>query len=116
MILVEATWGLGEGVVSGIVTPDSYTVDKMSLQLMEEFISQKKLMVVRNACLKGVEKLEVSEEKRGQRVLSGEELKELVNLALKLEEFFGMPQDVEWAIEGNSLLILQSRPITTLSS
>ena len=112
--LIEGSWGLGEAVVSGLVTPDSYTVDK-SGKLLDAFISEKETMVARKTGEPGVEETEVPEDKREMQVLNDRELKELVCLAVQLEAYFGKPQDVEWAIDGDNLYLLQSRPITTLS-
>ena len=112
--LIEGTWGLGEAIVSGSVTPDSYTVDKTG-KLLDVFISEKEIMVVRKAGGKGVEELDVPEEKRELQVLDETEIKNLADMAVRLEEFFGKPQDVEWAIVGKELYLLQSRPITTLN-
>jgi len=114
LCLVEGTWGLGEALVSGSVTPDSYTVEKTG-RLLESYISEKEIMVVRKAGGKGVEELEVPEEKREMQVLDETEIRNLADMAVRLEEFFGKPQDVEWAIVGNELYLLQSRPITTLN-
>jgi pyruvate,water dikinase len=113
-LLIESVWGLGEGIVSGCVTPDNFTVDKTTHEILEENISEKETMFVRNFSLKGVDELEVPESKRNSRVLTDMELEELVNLAVKLEKFFGKPQDVEWAIVHGKVNLLQSRPITTL--
>lgn len=112
--LIEAAWGLGEAVVSGTVTPDNYTVNKNTSKVIEEYISEKEMMFVRDSSLKGVEEKDVPEEKKCARVLTDDELFELSSLAIKLEKFFGKPEDVEWAIEKGELYLLQSRPITTL--
>ena len=111
--MIEGTWGLGEAVVSGVVTPDNYTVDKAG-KLLDSFISEKEIMIVRKTCGSGVEEQDVPMEKREVPVLSEDELRELVGLAVQLENYFGNPQDVEWAIEKGKLYLLQSRPITTL--
>lgn len=113
-VLIEGAWGLGEGIVSGEVTPDNYIVDKCSGHTLEEYISEKEKMIVRDISSKGVEEQEVPADKRWAKVLTYGELKQLTRLASKLEAFFGKPQDVEWAIEGDELFLLQSRPITTL--
>jgi pyruvate, water dikinase len=113
-VIIEAAWGLGEGIVSGIVTPDSYIVNKNTKELLEEYISEKEVMVIRDKSLKGVEELEVPEDKRCERVLEQWEIHELVDLANRLEAYFEKPQDVEWAVEKGKVYLLQSRPITTL--
>jgi pyruvate,water dikinase len=112
--LIESAWGLGEAVVSGTVTPDNNVVDKITFKVIEEYISEKETMFVRDGSLKGVVEKEVPEEIRCARVLTEDELLELVKLSIKLEKFFGKPEDVEWAIEEGKLYLLQSRPITTL--
>jgi pyruvate,water dikinase len=113
-VTIEAAWGLGEGIVSGIVTPDSYIVDKRTKEIIEEYVSEKELMVVRKKSMKGVEEVQVPEDKKNIRVLENDNIGELIDLANQLEAFFGKPQDVEWAIENDKLYLLQSRPITTL--
>jgi pyruvate, water dikinase len=87
-MLVEAVFGLGEQVVSGHVTPDHYVVDRAGA-------------VVRELLVSG-------------GVLSAEELERLAGLGRQLEERFGCPQDIEWAIAGDEIYLLQSRPVTTL--
>jgi len=111
--MIEGSWGLGEAVVSGVVTPDNYSVDKKG-KLLEAYISEKEIMIVRKAEGSGVEEQEVPEDKREAQVLSENELRNLAALAVELENYFGAPQDVEWAIEKGKLYLLQSRPITTL--
>jgi pyruvate, water dikinase len=87
-MVVEAVFGLGEQVVSGAVTPDHYVVDRGGAVKRESL--------------------------RHGGVLSGEELAKLAELGRGLEERFGGPQDVEWAIADDRVYLLQSRPITTL--
>jgi len=111
--MIEGSWGLGEAVVSGVVTPDNYSVDKKG-KLIDAYISEKEIMIVRKTEGSGVEEQEVPEDKREAQVLGENELKQLAALAVELENYFGAPQDVEWAIENGKLYLLQSRPITTL--
>ncbi len=113
-VLVEAAWGLGEGVVSGIVTPDNYVIDKASNVALETYVSEKETMVVRDPSMKGSVEQEVPENIREAQVLTEAEIAELSEMAKRIEKFFGKPQDIEWAIEKNQLFLLQSRPITTL--
>ena len=112
--LIEGSWGLGEAVVSGIVTPDSYTVDK-SGKLLDVYVSCKETMIVRKTGEPGVEERDVPADQQEAQVLNDKEISELANLAVKLEDYFGKPQDAEWAIEDGQLYLLQSRPITTLN-
>lgn len=114
MCLVEAAWGLGEGVVSGIVTPDNYVIDKSNDIEAETYISEKETMVVRDPSMRGSVEQDVPADLKEARVLSVEEIEELSKMSKHIEKFFGKPQDIEWAIEKNTLYLLQSRPITTL--
>lgn len=86
-MVVEAVFGLGEQVVSGAVTPDHYVVDRAGVPKRERIVDR--------------------------RVLDGEELRMLADLGRHLERHFGSPQDIEWAMVGGSLYLLQSRPVTT---
>jgi pyruvate,water dikinase len=113
-VIIEAAWGLGESVVQGIVTPDNYWIKKGSYQVTNEYIAAKETMVVRLSESGGVKEIPVPAEIAELPVLSKEELKELVDMAVRLETFYNSPQDLEWAYENNKLYLLQSRPITTL--
>ncbi len=110
--IIEAVFGLGEAIVSGLVTPDTYVYDRIAKKLEEVRIGEKKFMITRQDG-KNV-KVELDAEKARQRVLSDGEIEKLVNLGEAIEEHYGKPQDVEWAIEGGSIYIVQSRPITTI--
>lgn len=112
-MIIEAVWGLGEGIVSGAITPDHYKVDREECRIVYEYIPQKLVMFCRGV-ENGAIKVEVPREKGSARVLKDDELKQLVNLGNKVEEHFGSPQDIEWAIEGDLIYLLQSRPITCL--
>jgi len=113
-VMIEGSWGLGEGVVQGIVNPDNYIVRKGTYEAEMEYIPEKEIMVVRNAGQSGVVEAEVPENLRNEPVLTEDERKELVDLAVRAEGFYGKPQDLEWAVEGGKIYLLQSRPITTL--
>ncbi len=115
VVTIEAAWGLGEAVVSGAVTPDNYVIDRATGELTEETVADKKVMHVRDSDTgKTVEK-PVPDEKRVQRVLSDDELDALLDLGEEIEDYYGDPQDVEWAIHDGEVYVLQSRPITTIS-
>lgn len=113
-VVIEAAWGLGEGVVQGIVTPDNYWIKKGSYELVNEYIAEKETMVVRLSEQGGVKEVPVPAEMVELPVLSEQERKELVDIAVRVEAFYGKPQDMEWAFENGTLYLLQSRPITTL--
>ncbi|MFC6725869.1 PEP/pyruvate-binding domain-containing protein, partial [Halobium palmae] len=113
-IIIESAWGLGEAVVSGSVSPDNYVVDRESGEVEELTIADKKLMHVKDPETGETSEVEVPEEKREQRVLSDEEIAELVELGVRVEDHYETPQDVEWAIYDGEIYMLQSRPITTI--
>ncbi|MEM4508346.1 MAG: pyruvate, water dikinase [Archaeoglobaceae archaeon] len=108
--IIEAVFGLGEAIVGGLVTPDTYVYDRVNKKLLEVKVAEKKFMIVRK---NGNERVELGE-KGKERVLSDEEIRRLVDLGEIIEEHYGKPQDVEWAIEGEEIYIVQSRPITTI--
>ncbi len=111
--IIEAVWGLGEAIVSGMVTPDHYEYDRVQRKIVVVKIAEKKVMLTRGEDGKTV-KVELDEEKAKARVLSDEEIEELVKLGEIIEDHYGTPQDVEWAIEKGKIYIVQSRPITTI--
>ena len=111
-IVVTASWGLGESVVSGTVTPDTWVVRKADLAVKEERIGAKERMTV--AVPGGTQEVAVPQLLRERASLSGAQVVELAELAVGLEEEMGRPVDIEVAIVGDLLYLLQSRPITTL--
>ena len=114
-IILEAAWGLGEAVVSGSVSPDNYVIDRESAEIEEETIATKKLQCIRDEESGETTNVEIPEEKRDERVLTDGEISQLVELGERVEEHYDTPQDVEWAITGEKVFMLQSRPITTIS-
>jgi pyruvate,water dikinase len=115
VVTIEAAWGLGEAVVSGAVTPDNYVINRATGDLKEKSVATKKVMHVRDPETGETVERSVPEDKRDRRVLSDGELDGLVALGEEIEDYYGDPQDVEWAIEGGDVYLLQSRPITTIS-
>ncbi|MFQ5968296.1 MAG: PEP/pyruvate-binding domain-containing protein [Acidimicrobiia bacterium] len=110
-MVVEGAWGLGEGVVSGRVIPDHYII-KRDGRLKRRHVAEQKVEIVLSLD-GGTEEVPVDPAKASRPVLSEEELVRLAELGRLLEDVFGTPQDVEWAIEGDEVFLLQSRPITT---
>ncbi len=113
-MVIEAVWGLGEGIVSGLITPDHYVLDRDDGSISDEFVAVQPTALMYDSASGRTAEVELPEEKGSARVLSDEELDGLRKLGLRLEEYFGKPQDIEWCIRGKELLLLQSRPITTL--
>ena len=112
-IVVEAVFGLGEGIVSGTIEPDNYIVDKKTLRPKEKRIGNKKLSFMRASTGETIKK-ELPEDVWTQEALDAHELRTIVNYAIKIEDLYRWPQDIEWAIEGGKVYIVQSRPVTTL--
>ena len=111
--LIEGSWGLGEAVVSGDVTPDNYAVDKKDNKIINVTISDKKVMYTNDEEGTSI-KVDVPEDMRNERVLSDEELIELTEMGKRIQAHYGEPMDTEWAFENGTLFLLQARPITTL--
>ncbi|WP_423751178.1 phosphoenolpyruvate synthase [Salinirarus marinus] len=113
-IIIEAAWGLGEAVVSGAVSPDNYVIDRESGDVEEVTVAEKKVMHVKSETGETVER-DVGEDRRDRQVLTEAEIDRLVELGRRVEDHYGTPQDVEWAIADGEVYMLQSRPITTIS-
>ena len=113
-MIVNCSFGLGEAIVSGRVTPDTYIVDRDTLTAKETMIGAKEQMIVSNG-EQGIRMENITAEQKDISSLSKESLTELAALAIRVEkEFDGVPQDIEWAISDAKLWLLQSRPITNL--
>ncbi len=112
-LIIEAGLGLGEAIVSGQITPDSYVVKKEPRQIIDKniHIQMKGLYRSENG---GNEWRDILKEQGEKQVLSDKEILELSRLILKIENHFGFPIDIEWAEERDKFYITQSRPITTL--
>jgi len=112
---IDATYGLGDTVVSGEVNADNARVDKETGKILDYEVGQKatELRLADNGEDDGTT-TEATEERRKARALSDERLGTLVELGTRIEALFGEPQDVEWALVDRSFRILQSRPITSL--
>ncbi|MBI2913743.1 MAG: phosphoenolpyruvate synthase, partial [Chloroflexi bacterium] len=115
-IVVEAIYGLGEAVVSGALTPDLYVSDKASLAIVEKAVARQERQLVRNPeAVAGLENnawLPVPAEHVHAQKITDEEIVALAELGRRVEEHYGVPQDIEWAEEDGSFFIVQSRPVT----
>lgn len=110
---INASYGLGESVVSGRVTADSYIVNKNGA-IREVSIGSKETQIV--YADKHTKEEPVSPEKRAARALNDTEIAGLVQAGLKIEKHYGMPMDIEWAIQNNEIYIVQARAITALKN
>ena len=115
-ISIEASYGLGEAIVSGKVTPDVYTVDKNSTRLVDKVIANKTSSLVISNSGMGNEWVTVSEPMASSQVLSDSQILDLSQIVLNIEKHYTAPQDVEWAFVNGQFYIMQSRPITTLAA
>ena len=121
-IMINASYGLGEAVVSGIVTPDEYIIDKKTKKVIEKNISEKEYMVIKNENGVGTRVVNVKDILGKGAVkaeaLSPKELDTLVERGLKVEKLYGSVQDTEWGFDRDTkeFYFLQSRPITTLGN
>ncbi|MCX6001769.1 MAG: phosphoenolpyruvate synthase, partial [Chloroflexi bacterium] len=111
-LVIEGAFGLGEVVVGGLVAPDYYEIDKSNMKVRDTRISHKNFKIIRDE--KGSNKnIDLSEKEASEQVLKDKEILQIAGLGMKIEQHYGSPQDTEWAIEGNKIFMLQSRPITT---
>jgi len=113
-LIIEAGLGLGEAIVSGSVTPDSYVVKKDSREIIDVNISTQTKAMYRIEG-GGNEWKDLSEPQASSQVLTERQTLELSELIVKIENHYGFPCDIEWAWENKKFYIVQSRPITTLS-
>jgi phosphohistidine swiveling domain-containing protein len=110
--LISASWGLGEAVVGGMVTPDSLIVEKASGRVLDRQTADKQVMTVRTAGATAEQP--VPEALRRAPVLDNAAAARLTALGVQIEQLYGQPMDIEWAWAGGQFFILQARPITAL--
>ncbi|MBI5457548.1 hypothetical protein HY971_02365 [Candidatus Kaiserbacteria bacterium] len=113
-LLAEAAFGLGEPIVSGSITPDSYLVGKDPRRIIQINIAEKSQALVRSADMEGNELITVEVPKAYEQVLNNAQILELADLVVVIEKHYGFPCDIEWALEDGKFYILQARPITSL--
>lgn len=111
-MVIEAGWGLGEAIVGGKITPDTYVISKKDWVIIDTNISDQEMMIVRSG--PGIKEVKVPKSKQSKQKLSGKQIIQIAKLCQKIEDHYKFPQDIEFAIENNKLYITQSRPITTL--
>ena len=118
-VAIDASWGLGEAVVSGEVTPDNFLVDKVLREVIKREISDKcvEYLLTEDGV---VDKVEITGDRRTTPAVTDEDLTAISVLARRAEKHYGCPQDVEWALDkhlpaGENVVMLQSRPETVWS-
>lgn len=126
-LIIEGGFGLGEAIVSGSITPDSYVVEKEPRRIIDKNIAEQTKAIYRVQSEVGPrlggptsgehpnEWRDVPIEKRNEQKLSDDQILLLGDLIIKIENHYGFPCDIEWALEGGTFYITQSRPITTLA-
>jgi phosphoenolpyruvate synthase/pyruvate phosphate dikinase len=114
-IVINASWGLGEGIVSGRVTPDNFVVRKRDLAIIERQVFEKELMIQPDPSGRsGTVAIAVPSQRATAPALDDAALVELARLCLAIERRFGGPQDIEWAMSDGRFYVLQSRAVTAL--
>ena len=108
--IVESNWGLGESVVSGAITPDSFHISRETGKVLEKNVATKREMVTAAGTS------EVLSEKQDVPSLTDTQLQELAQLGIRVETFYGQPMDIEWALADEQFVLLQARHITTPSA
>lgn len=111
-VIIEAVWGLGEGIVSGRVTPDRYVISH-DLKITDKKILTKKVAITRDSEGKNII-VSLKDDYAKNQVLTDSQIKDLAKISLELEEHYKKPQDTEFAVENDILYIVQTRPITTI--
>lgn len=111
-LVIEGAYGLGEVVVGGTVTPDRYVVDKGKMKIIEKNIAKQTWMLLRAS--KGNKKEDVPAKQQEKQKLDDKHVVELAKIGRQIENYYKMPMDIEWALEGNTIYIVQARAITTL--
>jgi rifampicin phosphotransferase len=110
-VTINASWGLGEALVSGQTTPDTMVVERASGKLVRQVIGDKSMMTVLDT--QGTHEQPVPADRRSQPSLSPTQVAQLARIGIRIEELYGRPMDVEWAVYHDQVFILQARPITT---
>lgn len=112
-LIIEAGFGLGEAIVSGKITPDSYTVRKDTLEIVNIYTNEQKKKLILGENNKNIwENICIQEKSKSK--LNNEQIIELSKIVINIEKLHNYPQDIEWAFREGKFYIVQSRPITTL--
>lgn len=115
LVVIEGAWGLGEGVVAGIVTPDHYAVRRSDGALVRREVTEQHLQIV-PVPEGGTREEALPLERARQPVLSDEQAQEIARYAVRIEALSGAPQDIEWALSDGRIYLLQARPVTTVAT
>lgn len=111
-LVIESIYGLNQGLVDGLLEPDRWFLDRTSLKILSHAAARRDKILV--AIEPGTQVKPLSKEKASQPPLTNEDVLRISTMALEAEKVFGRPQDMEWTIRDGKLIVLQSRPVTTL--
>ncbi len=113
IVSIDASFGLGEALVSGLVSPDAYRVDKRTMTIIDKQIADKQIAIF-PVMGGGVRQENLTATQRAQTVLTDAQIIALAQMGAQVEAHYATPQDIEWALVGEQLFLLQARPITSL--
>ncbi|MFH0870558.1 MAG: PEP-utilizing enzyme [archaeon] len=114
-MIIEGSFGLGESVVSGQVTPDTYIIDKSPLKMQSKAVNEKRMAIIKDEKTGKNKEIALDSVKANTQCLKDSEIIDLAKVGMLIEQHYAKPQDIEWAVDRKGkIFILQSRPITTL--
>lgn len=113
-MIIEAGYGLGEAIVSGSITPDSYVIDKRNFSILDINITEQEKELIQKSTAGDNKWVKVKTSDGQKQKLTGKQIIELAKICANIEKHYKSPQDIEWAYSGGKFYITQSRPITTL--
>ncbi len=113
-VVIEAIYGLGEMIVQGQVTPDHYEVDKATMKILQKVMATQDKQLVKAKV--DNKEIHIPEKEGKKQKITDNNILDLAVLGKKLEQHYYFPQDIEWAIEKNKIFIVQTRPITTITT
>jgi phosphoenolpyruvate synthase/pyruvate phosphate dikinase len=111
-MVIEAGFGLGEAIVGGLITPDTYIVHKNNYAIADINVSEQTMAIVKTP--KGNVEKKLKPAQGSKQKLIGKQIVEIAKICVSIENHYKHPQDIEWAYEKGKFYITQSRPITTL--
>ncbi len=113
-IIIEAGYGLGDAIVSGSITPDTYTIEKDPIRIKDKKIEKQEWMYTRDEQTGRNIKKEVRESRSNLQKLTDEEIIKIATLAKRIEKHYDYPQDIEYSMDNSGTFVIQTRPITTI--
>lgn len=112
-VLIEAGFGLGEAIVGGQITPDTYRVAQDTLEIIDKKVSKQTWMYTKNKVGDTV-KLNLPDEFQEKQKMTDEQIRIVAELGVRIEQHYDEPMDIEWCIENGEIFVVQARPVTTI--